>query len=139
MKTIETFVKPIITASPSESLTAVARLMDEHNVGAVVIAEDHRPVGIVTDRDLAVGVLARGRSGESSVAGIMSTPVQTVHRDDGVFDTSDLMRETGVRRLPVVDDDGRLVGVVTFDDVLCVLAQELSNLGRGIRSEMSVR
>jgi len=69
----------------------------------------------------------------------MSTPVMTVGRDDGVFDTTQSMMESGVRRLPVVDEDGRLVGLVTLDDLLRVLGRELSNLLDGIRSEMAVK
>ena len=139
MKTIEKFVKRVVMARPQETLAAVARLMDQHNVGAVVLAEDHRPVGIVTDRDLALHVAARGVPLQTPAARVMSTPVQTVGREDGVFDTSQTMMETGVRRLPVVDDNGQLVGIVTLDDLLRVLGRELSNLVGGIRSEMEVK
>jgi CBS domain-containing protein len=139
VKTIEKFVKRVVMARPQETLAAVARLMDQHNVGAVVLAEDHRPVGIVTDRDLALHVAARGVPLQTPAARVMSTPVQTVGREDGVFDTSQTMMETGVRRLPVVDDNGQLVGIVTLDDLLRVLGRELSNLVGGIRSEMEVK
>jgi signal-transduction protein with cAMP-binding, CBS, and nucleotidyltransferase domain len=141
MKTImvEKFVKPVVTAGPQETLAAVGRLMEQHNVGAVVLAEDHRPVGIVTDRDLALHVAARGVPLQTPVARVMSSPVQTVGRDDGVFYTTHSMMESRVRRLPVVDDDGRPVGIVTLDDLLRVLGRELSNLVDGIRSEMEVK
>jgi len=111
MKTIEKFVKRVVTAMPQETLAAVARLMEQHNVGAVVLAENHRPVGIVTDRDLALHIAAHGVPLQAPAARVMSTPVMTVGRDDGVFDTTQSMMESGVRRLPVVDEDGRLVGL----------------------------
>ncbi|HLN32228.1 MAG TPA: CBS domain-containing protein [Gemmataceae bacterium] len=139
MKTIEKFVKRVVTAMPQETLAAVARLMEQHNVGAVVLAENHRPVGIVTDRDLALHIAAHGVPLQAPAARVMSTPVMTVGRDDGVFDTTQSMMESGVRRLPVVDEDGRLVGLVTLDDLLRVLGRELSNLLDGIRSEMAVK
>ncbi len=139
MKTIEKFVKRVVTAAPGDSLAAVAQLMERHNVGAVVIAENHRPVGIVTDRDLALQLGARGVSPRTPVGEWMTAPVKTVSSDDGVFDTSQVMRESGVRRLPVVDDDGRLVGLVALDDLLRVLSRELSNLTEGIRTEMEIR
>lgn len=141
MKTImvEKFVKPVVTARPQDTLAAVGRLMEQHNVGAIVLAEDRRPVGIITDRDLALHVAARGVSLQTPVARVMTAPVQTVGRDDGVFCTTHSMREAGVRRLPVVDDDGRLVGIVTLDDLLRILGGELSNLIDGIRSEMEVK
>jgi CBS domain-containing protein len=101
-KTIEKFVKPVVTSGPNESLASIASLMERRNVGAVVIVEGSRPV------------------------------------DDGIFDTTQTLRDEGVRRLPVVDDDGLLVGLVTLDDLLRVLSRELSNLAEGIRSEMEV-
>jgi signal-transduction protein with cAMP-binding, CBS, and nucleotidyltransferase domain len=138
-KTIETFVKKVVTVLPCESLSSVARAMDQHNVGAVVIAENRKPVGIITDRDLALQLGAHGVSPQTPVVKVMTSPVQTVARDDGVFDTTQAMMELRVRRLPVVDDDGELVGLVTLDDLLRVLSGELSSLVQGVKSEMAVK
>lgn len=137
MKTIERFFKRVVTARPQETLVAVARLMEQHNVGAVVIVENHAPVGMITDRDLALEVVARGTSVQAPVVQIMSTPPKTVSLDAGVFDTTRTMMEAGVRRLPVVDAEGRLVGLVTLDDLLRIMSCELSHLAEGIRSEMA--
>lgn len=68
MKTIEAFIKNVVTATPEESLASIAAAMEQHNVGAVVIVEDRRPVGIVTDRDLALQLGAHGQSRETAVA-----------------------------------------------------------------------
>jgi len=138
-KTIEAFLKKVITVLPSESLSSVARAMDQHNVGAVVIVENRKPVGIVTDRDIALHLGARGLLAQTPVRKVMTTPVKTVSRDDGVFDTTQAMMESGVRRLPVVDDYGELVGLVTLDDLLRVLSGELATLIQGIKSEMEVK
>lgn len=138
-KTIETFVKKVITVLPGESLSSVARAMDQHNVGAVVIVENRKPVGIVTDRDLALHLGARGLLSQTPVVKMMTTPVKTASRDDGVFDATQAMMAFGVRRLPVVDDDGYLIGLVTLDDLLRVLSGELSTLIQGIKSEMEVK
>jgi CBS domain-containing protein len=137
--TIEKFVKPVLTAPPSETLAGLARLMESHNVGAIVITEERHPVGMVTDRDIALHLGARAASPRVRAAEVMSRPVQTVSRDAGIFDTTSVMKEAGVRRLPVVDVDGRVVGVVALDDLLRLLARELSNLTEGIRSEMAVK
>jgi CBS domain-containing protein len=139
MKTIERFIKRVVMAGPQEPLASVAHFMEEHHVGAVVIVENHKPVGIVTDRDLALQVVARGVSPQTPVVRVMSTPVQTIYQDEGVFDTTQAMMSAGVRRLPVVDEDGRLVGIVTLDDLLRVLSRELSNLTDGIKPEMETR
>ncbi len=138
-QTIEKFVKQVVTAGPRESLAAIAHQMERHNVGAVVIVEGQRPVGIVSDRDLALHVVARGRSAQTPVAEVMAAPVQTADRDAGVLDTTQAMREARVRRLPVVDEEDQLVGLVTLDDLLRVLSRELSNLAESIRTEMEVR
>ncbi len=139
MKTIESFVKKVTTAAPTEPLTAVARAMEHYHVGAVVVTENHRPVGIITDRDLALQLGARGLPPQTPVGQVMSAPLQAVHRDEGVFDVIQTMREYGVRRLPVVDEDGWLVGIVTQDDLLCVFSRQLANLTETIRSEIEVQ
>jgi CBS domain-containing protein len=136
MKTIESFVKKVVTAQPADSLASVAKAMERHNVGAVVIVESHKPVGIVTDRDLALEVVAHGVLPQAAVRTVMSRPVKTAYRDEGVFDATQTMMAGGVRRLPVIDDDDELVGVVTMDDLLHVLSRELSSLIQGIDSEM---
>jgi len=82
---------------------------------------------------------ARGLPVQTPILKIMNAPVKTVTRDDGVFDATQSMMEYRVRRLPVVDDDGELVGIVTLDDVLKVLSGELSTLIQGIKSEMEVK
>jgi CBS domain-containing protein len=139
MKLIEQFVRKVVTAQPQDSLAAVARRMQEHNVGAVVIAERQRPVGIVTDRDLALELGARGTPPECPVVKVMSTPVEIVSLGEGVFDVAELMKEYKVRRLPVVDEDGILVGLVTLDDLLHLLARELWNLTQVVEAEMGVQ
>jgi CBS domain-containing protein len=111
---VESFVKPVRTASPDESLASVARTMEQHNVGAVVALQ-------------------------TPVARVMTSPVETVGCGDGVFHATQIMRERNVRRLAVVDDDGELAGIVTFDDLLRLLSRELSNLVEGIAPEMQVR
>jgi CBS domain-containing protein len=129
MKTIliEKFVKRVVSARPQETLVAIARLMEQHNVGAVVLAENSRPVGILTDRDLTLHVVARGVSGQTPAVRVMSTPVQTVSRDDGV------------RRLPIVDKEGQLVGIVSLDDVTGLLGRKMYNLAEGIKHATEVK
>lgn len=80
--------------------------MERRNVGPGVIVEGNRPVGIVSDRNIALQVAARGVALHTPVSQVISAPVKTVERDDGVFDATQTMRDAGVRRLPAVDDDG---------------------------------
>jgi len=139
MGVIEKFARKVVTAQPLQSLAEVARLMEQDNVGAVVIAENRRPVGILTDRDLALELGSRGISPKTPVVKVMNSPVQTVGVNANIFEITQLLREARVRRLPVVDEDGCLVGIVAIDDLLRVLSTELGNLIEGIASEMAVR
>lgn len=126
--------KPV-TAGPTETLLSVARQMREHNVGAVVIVENEKPVGIITDRDLALALGAQGVAPQEVVKSVMSAPVRTVPEGAGIFAATQCMRDVGVRRLAVVDADGRLVGIVSLDDLLRLLGGELYNLAEGIKRE----
>ncbi len=108
----------VVTADPATPVREVAALMRERNVGSVVLVRDGEPVGIVTDRDLAVSVLADGRDGEDRAVDHASAPVVTAAPAMDVADACELLVQHGIRRLPIVDPDGnRLTGIVTLDDL----------------------
>ena len=139
MKLSDIFSKYVVTAAPQETLEAVALQMQEHNVGMVVAVEDRRPVGIVTDRDLALALAVQGAPPRAPVQGVMTRKVLAIPDDMDVFAATRFIRECGVRRLPIVDRDDRLVGVVTLDDLVRFLGAELQNLAAGIEAEMVVK
>ncbi len=139
MKLNDIFTRGAVAVGPQETLTTVARLMQEHNVGTVVVVEDQRPVGIVTDRDLALALGAKGFSPQTHVEKTMSRHVLAIPEDTGIYAATQYMRECKVRRLPIVDKQDRVVGMVTLDDLLRFLGRELYNLGEGIKHEMEVR
>lgn len=139
MKLSDLFTKKVVTAEPDETLAGVARLMQEHNVGAVVVVQDRRPVGIVTDRDLALALGAQGVSPQASVQKAMTHHVIAIPDDAGIFTATKYMQDCEVRRLPIVDREDHLVGMVTLDDLLRCLGRELYNLAEGIKHEMEVR
>jgi CBS domain-containing protein len=125
----------IETAGPDTTAEALALRMEEVGVGSIVIETDMEPVGIVTDRDLAVSVLAAGHApDEVTAADIMTETPVTVAADDGILTATNAMAEHAVRRLPVVDD-GKLVGIVTMDDLIVLLVAELNNLSRVVEAE----
>lgn len=126
-----------IIAEPQEPLCLAARLMEQENVGAIVVVERDRPVGILTDRDLALAVCLHGASPRDSIQSRMTCPVDTIRDDEGVYNATQKMMELAVRRLPVVDDIGRLVGIVTLDDLLALLSRELRNISEGVRAEVA--
>lgn len=123
----------IVTAERSTEVREIARMMRHQHVGTVLIVDRNGgkeyPVGIVTDRDLVVEVLAQEGSPDAvRVNDVMSTTLVTAREDDNFWRTLDRMSAKGVRRLPVVDKDGVLVGILAIDDILSVLAVGLSDV-----------
>lgn len=109
----------------------VAELMRGEHVGDIVVVETRdgkrMPVGIVTDRDIILEIVALRLDISAFTAGdIMTAPLVTVRQDDGVFETLRTMRNHRIRRVPVVTPEGALFGIVTADDVINVLSNELS-------------
>ena len=127
-----------ITATPATTLGLVAGLMKAHNVGAVVIEEKQRPVGIITDRDLAMALGVNGHSIHSHAADVMTKHVLAIPEGTDFLTATRFMKERRVRRLPVVDADDKLVGMVTMDNLLSTLGRELANLTETIKDEIHV-
>lgn len=126
----------VVVAVPGTSVQEGARLLREHHVGALVVIdnrESSRPVGIVTDRDMVVEVLAMGVDPlKITVADLMTGDIVTVSAGDGVVETIRLMQARSVRRVVVVDAAGALVGIVSFDDLVPLLAEALTGLANTI-------
>ena len=125
------------------TVAAAARLMRHGHVGSLVVVEQMNagkriPVGIVTDRDVVVEVVATGLDPATITVGdIMAQEIVVGRESDSVLETLEIMRFKGVRRLPTVDGEGQLVGIVTVDDLLEILAEELNELARIVAREQS--
>jgi CBS domain-containing protein len=122
--------RQVVFCEPSEPVIEVARRMRDHHVGSLVVLDGaRRPVGIVTDRDLAVRALAAGVDpGATPVSAVMSSPVSTAPESEPLERTLQRMRVQGVRRLPVVDAQGALQGLVAMDDLLELFARQVAEL-----------
>jgi len=117
-----------------------AKLMRQHHVGSVVVVDESKgmriPVGIVTDRDLVVEIMAPDLvQMVITVGDIMPPKLVTVKDSMGIYESIRYMRAEGVRRLPVVDGKGALIGILALDDLLELLAEELLELSRLVRHE----
>jgi CBS domain-containing protein len=133
MKISELMSRNPCTVSPETPVSEAARLMKEEDVGIVPVVERvggaetrGRLVGVITDRDIAIRHVAEGRSSDAPVRDVMSGGVRTASPDDSVDDVMELMGREQVRRIPIVDDRGSLVGVVSQAD----LARKASNDGK---------
>jgi CBS domain-containing protein len=132
--------REVILAYRDTRLVEAARLMREHHVGSLVVVVDRLservPVGILTDRDVVVAVVAKELDPRALTVGdVMTGGLVTVREQDGIADALRLMRERGVRRLPVLTRSGALAGILTLDDLLELVAEELGNFASIINRE----
>jgi CBS domain-containing protein len=124
-----------ICCTRDESVQGAAFLMRKHHVGDIVVVDDADgvpvPAGIVTDRDIVVSVVALGLDPNGlQVGDIMTDDLLTADEHDDVTVTIERMRLRGIRRVPVVGEGGRLAGIVSADDLLGFLAEEMEDLAR---------
>ena len=126
----EMFRSEVITVDPTSTIAAAARLMKDRNVGAVVVTKGQKAVGIVTDRDVAVRCGTGMMPVDSPVGEIMSQPVITIWNDQGVFNATQYMRGHKIRRLPIIDRQDNLVGILSADDLFGLLARESLNVAQ---------
>jgi CBS domain-containing protein len=132
--------REVVFVRRGESLRDAARLMREHHVGALVVVDERDglrvPAGVITDRDIVVAVVAKGLDADGlRVEELMSGEAATAQETDDISECIARMRTRGVRRMPVVDARGALVGIIAADDLLDLLAEELSGLARTIVNE----
>jgi signal-transduction protein with cAMP-binding, CBS, and nucleotidyltransferase domain len=126
--------RPAVTCGRNAPLPDIARAMHENNVGSVIVVDnDNRPIGIVTDRDIVVRAIARGLPITTTADTVMSRSVAMVHWDSDIDAAMHQMSLWACRRVPVVNDDGQVAGVVTLDDLSVVLADAADAVTRAER------
>ncbi|MDJ0867109.1 MAG: CBS domain-containing protein [Myxococcota bacterium] len=129
--------RDVRTVAVDETLRAAARRMDQEGVGCLVAVEGDLPRGVLTDRDVALSVIRGDLDPDEALVGevIEPDPV-TVHASSPLRIAARVMRRRGIRRLPVVDDHERLVGVIASDDLLALVSDELATLASAIRGQL---
>ncbi len=137
LRPVEHYHVDVVSLRADAQVRELAEEMRNETVGSVVaMADADEPVGIVTDRDLAIRVVARGLDPDTTpVSSIMSSPLITAQASQPIEEVVATMRTRSVRRIPVLSD-GRLVGIVTFDDLLVAFGEELRQLGRATTREV---
>lgn len=145
MKVGDICTRTVVTVREFDDLTAAAQLMRQEHIGYLIVIEPNVgtntavPVGVVTDRDIVVAVVARETDPRTlKVGDVMTRQPVLVEEDSSVPAALYHMREIGVRRLPVVGRGGVLSGVLSLDDVLEALAEELTDVASSIRRELKV-
>jgi CBS domain-containing protein len=127
--------KAAVTVPVDATIEATAQLMDKHAVGAVVVVDDDRPVGIVTDRDIVVRAVARRSPFDGRIDSVMTSGVVAIDADDDERRAVAIFASHPFRRLPVVEE-GRMIGMITVDDLTVVLTRTLDELTTGVTAQL---
>jgi CBS domain-containing protein len=136
----EICTKPVVTVSPTTSIRDAARLMRQKKVGAVVVVNGNQPAGILTDRDIAVSVVADGRDPAAvQVCDVMHRDLTVIPAEKGIMDAAKTFAAKGVRRLPVVDRQGKVMGILALDDLLMLLGSEMGHVASTLQRSLGRR
>jgi CBS domain-containing protein len=129
--------RDVVTVEPGTTVSEVTRIMEDKNLGSVIVTGGDDKFGIVTDRDIALRVVNRCLDpARTTVEEIMTqNPVLTLREDMGLFEALEQIRKSAVRRFPVVDVDGRLTGIITLDDIIRLLGKEIADVASVIENE----
>ncbi|MEO6341168.1 MAG: CBS domain-containing protein [Caulobacteraceae bacterium] len=117
MKVSEAMTAQVVTAKPTDSIQSVAQIMRDVDTGAVPVFDDGKVVGLVTDRDIAIRVVAEGGDLQGPISAVMSGDVQSCQEEDTVADAAGQMASHQLRRLVVLNDAGKLSGILSLGDV----------------------
>ena len=121
MTIADVMTKSVISVDASMTVNEAAKMMEDAKVGAIIVIENNTPVGIVTDKDLAVKIVAHAYQITTPVKQVMSSPLFSINSDESVRTAADLMHDRGIRKLPVIDNE-KIVGMITATDIVNLLA-----------------
>lgn len=125
----------LVTVPPNATVATISKTMASEDVGTVVVVDDGAPLGIITDRDLALAIGDGGDVSGREASDFISGSVQTATSDVSVFEALERMESQQIRRLPIVDDNGAVRGIVALDDVLVFLGEQLQSATGIIRAQ----
>ncbi|WP_129645742.1 CBS domain-containing protein [Peristeroidobacter agariperforans] len=142
MKLKELCVLDVACCHKETTVAEAARLMRQHHTGDLIVIDEsdgvREPLGILTDRDIVMEVIAKGRDlDRTQVSQVMAVPLVVASGSENVATAIDRMRTHGVRRLPIVDDDGAVLGIITLDDLYRVLAEHTAALTAIVAKEQT--
>ncbi|HSG05426.1 MAG TPA: CBS domain-containing protein [Nitrospiria bacterium] len=131
---------PVFTVSPEDTAFRAGELMRDHRIGCLVVTKEDRPIGLLTDRDLVVRVMTERKDPLfTQVRDIMSMNPVVAAEGLGINDVIRLMKTHAIRRIPVVSGDGKLVGIITMDDLIGMMGTEMAGMGDAIIAELGQR
>lgn len=133
------YTKQVACLSPRATIYDASQAMKSKGIGAIiVVSDDDKPIGILTDRDIVMRVVAAQlRPETATIEDAMSRDLVALREDATIRRATEVMREKGVRRIPIVDAQGRVTGIVSLDDLLVEIGLEIGNLAQGIVSGLT--
>jgi len=117
----------VITVSKDTTMEQVAKIMTEKNIGSVIVVDNGKPVGIITERDIVKGI-GKGKKLDSKAEEIMTSSLITIREDSPITGALALMRQFNIRHLPVVNDKGELTGIISIRDIAKAIDNYFENL-----------
>ena len=129
--------KDVVTVKPGTLVKEVTKLMEEKNIGSVIITADEGKFGIITDRDIALGILNKDLNPQQTTVDELMTDnfVLVLKEDMGLFEALEQVKRSAVRRFPVIGIDGNLKGIITLDDIITLLSKEMADVASIIENE----
>jgi CBS domain-containing protein len=125
--------RPVVTIAPEKTISAACQLLQERNIGCLLVEEQDKLCGILTDRDIALRVVGRGRDPQqTSVGQVMTANPVRIPVGNTLHQLTLLMHNQHVRRVPIIDENGRAIGIVTLDDLLVLMGDEMSDLAKTV-------
>ena len=128
----------VITVNEKQTLREGSKFMYQHNIGGLIVLNDtsnneteeiDKPIGIITERDIArLVAFSSNLSTDTAISEVMSKPLITINQNSSIKQVTDLMQQNNIRRLPIVDNKGKLVGIITAKDILRSLMEFLKSL-----------
>lgn len=120
----------LVTCDVDTEIPIIAKLMEKESVGSVLVCDaDRKPVGLITDRDIVIRCISEDKDPKSCQASdVMTQSLECAKATDGIFDVISLMKKAKVRRIPVVDENGIAIGIISHGDLISLLGRELHDL-----------
>jgi CBS domain-containing protein len=117
MNVSDFMTREVTVVGPNDTLQQAAKIMDQLDCGVLPVGENDRLIGMITDRDIAIRGVAEGKDGRARVREVMTTEVRYVYEEDAISEATDMMAELQLRRLPVINREKRLVGILSLGDI----------------------
>ena len=135
MRVNEAMTRDVRVATPGQSIRDVAKLMDQYDAGVMPVGENDRLIGMITDRDIAIRAVAAGKDPDTPVREVMSVDVKYCYEDEDLDNVAKNMADIQVRRLPVLNRDKRLVGILSLGDVARRQEQAAAKAMKGVSQQ----